>query len=106
MAATDSPTERECAELVAHAVALGVAEQRKQLPPDQVPTEADQAQLAEELRKQFTPECRAGSREVHRCAIASKTLAELAGCHATRSSSTSNKSVAPPGMTPAAPAAP
>src|SRR5687768_3034667 len=104
--ATDSPTERECTELIAHAVTLGVAEQRKQLPPDQLPTEADQTKLAQELRAQFLPVCRTGSREVHRCAMGSKTLAELAGCHATPSSSTSNNSVAPPGMTPPAPAAP
>jgi hypothetical protein len=105
-AATDSLTERECTELIAHAVALGVAEQRQQLPADQAPTEADQAKLGQELRAQFLPACRAGSREVHRCAIGSKTLAELAGCHATPSSSTSNSSVAPPGITPPAPAAP
>lgn len=104
--ASDSPTERECTELIAHAVALGVAEQRQNLPPDQVPTAADQAELAKELQAQFLPACRSGSREVHRCALASKTLAELAGCHATRSSSTSNRSVAPPGITPPAPAAP
>ena len=104
--ATDSPTERECTELIAHAVALGAAEQRQQLPADQVPTAAEQAQLAQELRAQFLPACRNGSRAVHRCAIASKTLAELAGCHATLSSSTSNNSVAPPGITPPAPAAP
>ncbi|MEJ7602790.1 MAG: hypothetical protein WKG01_33190 [Kofleriaceae bacterium] len=101
-----TPSEGECSELVTHAIDIGVAEQRAQLPPDQVPTQSEQEQLATELRGQFLPACLRGAREAYRCAIASKTLTELAGCQATPSSSTSNSSVAPPGIAPPAPAAP
>jgi hypothetical protein len=100
----DAPTERECEQLVAHAVALGAAE-RTGRPPDQHSTEADQDHVRTRLRP-FIDECRALPRDSYRCAIAATAISELAACHSTRSSSTSNSSVAPPGITPPAPAAP
>lgn len=100
----DAPTERECEQLVAHALALGAAE-RTGRPTDQLSTEADQEQVQIRLRP-FIDECRALSRDGYRCAIAATAISELAACHSTRSSSTSNSSVAPPGITPPAPAAP
>ena len=103
-AAASPPTERECEALIGHAIALRVAELERTLPPEQVPTGAEQAALGTELRGKFLGDCRNGSRRGYDCAIAAKTLAELAGCQATRSSSTSNSSVAPGGILP--PAAP
>ena len=106
IAPATSPTEAECEALFAHAIALEIAEQRRTLPPEQVPTEAEQTALRDELRSGFLAECRAGSREGYECAMAATTTAELGACHSTRSSSTSNSSVAPGGMTPAAPRSP
>jgi len=99
-----APTERECDDLIAHAVALRAAELAQTLPADQLPTEAEQAALRAELRGRFLAECRAGTRPGYDCAIAARSLAELAGCQVIRSSSTSNSSVAPGGILP--PAAP
>jgi hypothetical protein len=101
-----APTERECDDLIAHAIALRVAELRQTLPPEQVPTEAEQAALGAELRTQFLADCRKGTRRGYDCAIAAKTLAELGGCQARPSSSTSNSSVAPGGILPPAPRSP
>lgn len=100
--ADTAPTERECEELIAHAVAIGVAAR----PPAQAPTEAEQAALRAELRDGFLASCRAGTREGVRCGRAATTLRELDACYSTRSSSTSNSSVAPGGMTPPAPRSP
>lgn len=102
------PTERECDALIAHAVALGAAQLARDLPGDQLPTDAEQAALRTELRGRFLAECRGGTRRGYDCAIAARSLAELAGCQgppqAIRKSSTSNSSVAPGGILP--PAAP
>jgi len=105
-ASTDAPSERECEELIAHAVAIGIAAQRQALPPEQVPTEAEQAALRAELRDGFLASCQGGTREGYRCARAATTLRELDACYSTRSSSTSNSSVAPGGITPPAPRSP
>jgi len=102
--AAAAPTERECEQLVAHAVALGAAE-RAGRPPDQLSTEADQDQLEIRLRP-FVDECRALPRDSYRCAMAATAIAELAACHSTPRSSTSNSSVAPGGITPPAPRSP
>ncbi len=99
-----APTERECEQLVAHAISLGGAE-RTGRPPDQLSTEADQEQLEIRLRP-FIDECRALPRDSYRCALAATAMAELAACHSTPSSSTSNSSVAPGGITPPAPRSP
>jgi hypothetical protein len=104
--AATPPTERECDDLIARAIALRVAELQQTLPADQVPTEAEQAALRTELRGKFLADCRSGSRRGYDCAIAAKTLAELGQCQRTPSSSTSNSSVAPGGITPPAPLAP
>lgn len=104
--AAAAPTERECEQLIAHAIALRVAELAQAHPPAQVPTEAEQAALAAELRGQLLADCQRGTRRGHDCAIAAKTLAELGACQATPSSSTSNSSVAPGGILPPAPRSP
>ncbi len=105
MAATPGPTERECTELVAHAVALYAAEVKatNQTP---YPTTDEAAKIEADLRTQFVADCRTTTQEHYRCGRAAKTLDELANCQATPSSSTSNSSVAPPGITPAAPLSP
>lgn len=99
------PSEHECLDQFAHAVELEVTAIRT-AKPEQVPTADEIRTLESELRDRYLPSCRAGTIEGHHCAMAATTLAELGACHATPSSSTSNKSVAPPGMSPPAPLAP
>jgi len=99
------PSERECLDLLAHAISLGV-EGARAASPDQLPTADEVTRLEADLRETYLPVCRAGTLEGHHCAMAATTLDELARCHATPSSSTSNSSVAPGGMTPAAPRSP
>ncbi len=98
------PTEHECDELIAHVIELRVAELRMTTAPERMPTDAELAQLRTELRAD--PGCRALPIDRYRCVIAAKTLADVAACHSTPSNSTSNSSVAPGGITPAAPALP
>jgi hypothetical protein len=98
------PSERECADLVTHVVAIKMTELRATKPADQLPTDAELAKLTGEL--QADPGCRSLPRDRYRCAIATKTLGELEGCYSRPSSSTSNSSVAPGGMTPPAPRSP
>ena len=103
--AITAPTERECEDLIAHVVAIGMADLRGK-PAGQLPTEAEQAKTAADLREQFLPGCRALARDAYRCALAATTYTELGACHATPSNSTSNSSVAPGGMAPPAPRSP
>ncbi len=101
-----SRTDRECDELIVHAITIGTAALRETKPADQIPTDAERAKLASDLRAQFLPACKTLSPDSYRCALATKTLAELTGCHETPSSSTSNSSVAPGGIAPPAPRSP
>lgn len=96
------PTDRECDELITHAVMLGIDEERA----GPRSTEADHEAVRRELHEDFMAGCRTLSRSAYRCAIATTTLAELAACQPTRSSSTSNSSVAPGGIAPPAPRSP
>ena len=105
VATPQGPSERDCLDLVAHAVEIYVAEV-KQAKPAQVPTADETAKIEADLRGQYLAECRASTLEGHRCAMAATAIAELATCQAMPSSSTSNSSVAPPGITPAAPLSP
>ena len=97
-----APTAGECRELLDHAVALGMEEQRAKQPADHVPTATEQDRVRAALHP-FSDECPAMSRDAYRCARAASSLTELAGCQPTPSSSTSNSSVAPGGITPPAP---
>lgn len=99
------PTERDCRDQFAHAVDLEVTAMRT-AKPEQGPTADEIRTLENELRDRYLPSCRAGTLDGHHCAMAATTLAELGSCHATPSSSTSNKSVAPPGMSAPAPRSP
>lgn len=78
-----APSERECDDLIAHAIALRTAELARTLPADQLPTEAEQAALRAELRTTFLPECRGGTRAGYACAIAATTLADFQRCPGT-----------------------
>jgi len=101
------PTEQECDELIIHAVALGIDEQAARVDPHA--TASDHEAIRRALHEEFMTGCRALSRDAFRCAIAATTLTELARCQPaqrTPSSSTSNQSVAPGGMTPPAPRSP
>lgn len=90
--------------MVDHALQLE-ANERANMHPDQAPTQADQEGVASQLRA-FVDECRTRSRESYRCAMAARSMSELVACQPTPSSSTSNSSVAPGGITPPAPVAP
>lgn len=99
--APTSPSTAECEVLVAHAIDLDARTRDAAA----APTDAEREQLRTALRP-FIDECRALSRASYQCGIAATTPAQLISCQATPSSSTSNSSVAPPGITPAAPRAP
>jgi hypothetical protein len=112
-APADAPTAAECAELIRHAVTLRTAELGAALPAERLPAEADRDALAAELSATFLPACRRGTRRGYGCAMAARSLAELGACgdptalgYRTPSSSTSNSSVAPGGITPPAPRSP
>ena len=98
-----APTEKECEQLVAHVVDLSVREHAPPINP--APNDAESQQVDQSLRPYVT-ECTTLPREAVRCGLDAPTLAALRGCQATRSSSTSNSSVAPGGIAPPAPRSP
>ena len=100
-----APSERECDELITHAVALGIDERTARASEPRT-TEADHEAVRRKLHEDFMTGCRALSRDAFTCAQAARTLSELAACQPSPSSSTSNSSVAPGGITPPAPRSP
>lgn len=78
--AADALTERECDEVIAHAIALRISELAQTVPPEQLPTEADQAAMRAELRGTFLAACRNGTRAGYACAIAASSSREFAAC--------------------------
>lgn len=76
--AEPSPTDRECDDLVAHAITLHIVDIRAKTTAQQHPRAEDIARLTAELRND--PGCRSLSRAAYRCAIAAKSLATLAAC--------------------------
>ena len=112
-AAQAAPSERECDELITHAVALGINEANNSgsgsAAGAQTTTQADHEAVRRGLHEDFMTGCRALPRAAWRCAIAAPSLAALAACtpgQDTPSSSTSNSNVAPGGITPPAPLLP
>ena len=92
-----APSAAECEQLLDHAIGLT----GKQL------TDDDHAKVRAQLHDELLSQCQTMPRATYACAIAATTMAELAGCdQRTPSSSTSNSSVAPGGITPAAPRSP
>lgn len=107
--ADDAPSEAECDQLITHAVALGIDERREEQagrPPAPRSTESDHEAIRRALHDDFLAGCRTLPRDAYRCAMAAPALAALAACQRTPSSSTSNSSVAPGGMTLPAPRSP
>jgi hypothetical protein len=110
--ADDAPSEAECDQLITHAVALGIDEERASrgvgtpTAPPARSTESDHEAVRRALHDDFLADCRALPRDAYRCAMAAPTLAALAACQRTPSSSTSNSSVAPGGILPPAPRSP
>lgn len=100
-----APSEAECEALITHAVALGIDEQAGRGAAPRT-TSSDHEAIRRALHDEFVAGCRGLPREAYRCAIAATTLDALAACQRTPSSSTSNSSVAPGGMTPPAPRSP
>ncbi len=103
--ADDAPGEPECDQLITHAVALGIDEQAGRGSGARS-TESDHEAVRRALHDDFLADCRALPRDAYRCAMAAPTLAALAACQRTPSSSTSNSSVAPGGILPPAPRSP
>jgi hypothetical protein len=103
-AAQAGPGERECDELITHAVALGIDEAAHG--GASRTTSADHETVRRKLHEDFLTGCRTLPRDAYHCAMAATTLAALAACQPTRSSSTSNSSVAPGGIAPPAPRSP
>ena len=97
--ADDAPSEAECDQLITHAVALGIDEQAGRGSAARS-TESDHEVVRRALHDDFLTACRALPRDAYRCAMAAPTLAALAACQRTPSSSTSNSSVAPGGILP------
>lgn len=96
-AAAPPPAALDCDALVDHAVALTNGGAKL--------TEAERASVRARLRDELP--CEGLSREQYACAMQATALDALAACdQRTPSSSTSNSSVAPGGMTPAAPRSP
>jgi hypothetical protein len=94
--AEPGPSGPECEQLRDHAISLT----HKQLTDDEL------AHVRLQLQ-QLMAECQAMPRATYRCAMAAGTMADLADCdQRTPSSSTSNSSVEPGGMTPPAPRSP
>jgi hypothetical protein len=105
--ADDAPGEAECDQLINHAVALGIHEHEQASgPPAPRSTESDHEAVRRSLHDDFVAGCRTLPRDAYRCAMAATTLAGLAACQRTPSSSTSNSSVAPGGILPPAPRSP
>ncbi len=101
--ADDAPGEAECDQLITHAVALGIDERRDEKAgrtPAPKSTESDHEAVRRSLHDDFVAGCRTLPRDAYRCAMAATTLAALAACQRTPSSSTSNSSVAPGGILP------
>jgi hypothetical protein len=99
------PSEQDCDALITHAVALGIDEQAARQPAPAT-TASDHEAVRRALHDDFVTGCRALPRDAFRCAMAAGSLDALAACQRTPSSSTSNNSVAPAGMTPPAPRSP
>jgi hypothetical protein len=92
-----APTADECQLLVRHAIQVSIAER----PADQQISKEEQAKVVADMR------CEGVTRGLYDCAMAASTTAAMASCDQRMpSSSTSNSSVAPGGMTPPAPRAP
>ncbi len=99
--AQSPPSSKECELLVTHVVELTLREH----PAEPAPSAAEMQAIDQPLRS-FVTECTALSREAYRCGMEATSLVTVTACHATPSSSTSNSSVAPPGITPPAPRSP
>lgn len=94
--AEPAPSAAECEQLRDHAIGLT----HEQLTDDELATVRSQLQT-------LVAECQTMPRARYRCAMAATTMADMTGCdQRTPSSSTSNSSVAPPGITPPAPRSP
>ena len=93
------PSDGDCDALFAHAVALAAADQP-------AATDEDQTRARADIKVQYAARCHAMAHADYLCALSAPTLAAFGDCYETRSSSTSNSSVAPGGITPAAPRSP
>ena len=96
--AATTTSRADCEALMAHVVNLAVAEHAEATLEDREKVRAALGPFMDECLDE-TPA------NVH-CAMEAPDLDALSACQMTRSNSTSNSSVAPPGITPAAPRSP
>ncbi len=94
------PTDAECRDLIAHVVALEVAHAGATLAAEA------QATIGTSIEADFMAGCKKLTPRELQCGMAATTPAAFGACQPSASSSTSNSSVAPPGITPPAPRAP
>lgn len=96
-------SDAECDRLLDHTLELAVAGR----PADARPDETERAKIRADARPGFFTRCRGMSRSQYACGVTAKATTEYQACdQVSSSSSTSNSSVAPGGMTPAAPRSP
>lgn len=75
-AAAADRSDAQCDQLIAHALALGIAER----PPDQKPTDDERTAIETDLRAAWSPRCKQLTTRGYDCAMAAHTLAELDAC--------------------------
>jgi hypothetical protein len=73
------PSERECAELIAHALDLAAAE-RRAAKPDEALTDDERRALDGETRADLGPGCRSLTRARYACAMAVTNLQAIDRC--------------------------
>jgi hypothetical protein len=78
--ASASPTRPECEQLVDHILAMGMAEQRKAKPADQVPTDEQVATIRAKMVEELVPQCLQFTRASWQCAMAAETQQVLYDC--------------------------
>jgi len=76
--AATGPSERDCDELITHAVALGIDESAGS--GAAATTQADHEAVRRTLREEFMTGCRALTADAFRCALAAPSLAALGAC--------------------------
>jgi len=80
VAATGPLNEADCTAMIGHIMDLGVAEQRKTLPPEQVPTPGQVAAGKKRMVEQGLAECLQLDRPSFACVMAAQEAAALETC--------------------------
>jgi hypothetical protein len=77
----DAPvTREECVAVLGHIVDIGMADQRKRLPPDQAPTDEDVAKARKRTIDGGLEECLKMPRTMYACAMKAQDAAAMKAC--------------------------